>query len=195
MANTMQQVKFWYTAESFQDQVYCPFLVFVSDRSVWLSTFLTLSLCVCTYWYLNWTGVNRSQLFWQLLIFFYYKHWAFTEKSSYLIISESKQDKQNKKTLVLLDTDTDNFKFHILSSKMYDITFDDVLVFHRGIVSASVSRYFRQVSYQSQNFVLWQHYIRPYTIIILSICLCIHTACVLLWACAMCTLCHPYNLL
>ena len=31
-----------------------------------------------------------------LLIFFYYKHWAFNGKSGYLIISESKQDKLPK---------------------------------------------------------------------------------------------------
>ena len=31
-----------------------------------------------------------------LLVFFYYWHWAFNEKSGYLIISESKQDKWKK---------------------------------------------------------------------------------------------------
>ena len=50
-----------------------------------------------------------------------------------------------------MDTGADNFEFHILSSKIYAITFD-VLVFRRGIVSVSVSRYFRQVSYRSSNF-------------------------------------------
>ena len=49
------------------------------------------------------------------------------------------------KTLGVLDTATDNFKFHILSSKIYAITLDDVSVFCRGIVSVSVS-------YRSHNF-------------------------------------------
>ena len=34
----------------------------------------------------------------------------------------------------------------------YSITFDDVLVFCRGIVSLLVLRYFRQVLYRSHNF-------------------------------------------
>ena len=83
----------------------------------------------------------------------------------------NKTNEQNKKTLVSLDTDTEAIKLSsfyniyiydkkeinhlwlpILSSRIYAITFDDVLVIRRGIVSVSVSRYFRQVSYRSHSF-------------------------------------------
>ena len=44
-----------------------------------------------------------------------------------------------------------------MSSKMYAITFDDVLVFCCGIVSVSVSRYYRQVSYRSHNYGIYRN--------------------------------------
>ena len=47
-----------------------------------------------------------------------------------------------------------SFMFIIFILYTYTITFDDVLVFRRGMASVSVSRYFTQVSYGSHNFGL-----------------------------------------